>query len=39
MKEMYKLDIYKLSETLSDKIWYAFDELGPKINVFIRSTK
>ena len=30
MKEVYELDIYKLSETLSDKIWYAFDEWSEK---------
>jgi hypothetical protein len=24
MKEIYELDVYKLSETLSDMIWYAF---------------
>jgi len=32
MKEVYELDVYKLAEDLSD-------ELGPKLNAFIRSTK
>ena len=30
MKEVYELDIYKLPATLSDKIWYAFDECSKK---------
>jgi len=30
MKEIYELDIYKLSETLSDMIWYAFDKWPEK---------
>lgn len=25
MKEVYELDVYRLSEDLSDLIWYAFD--------------
>ena len=39
MKEVYELDVYQLAEDLSDLIWYAFDELGPRLNAFIRSTK
>ena len=31
MKEIYELDIYKLSEALSDMIWYAFDKWTEKI--------
>ena len=31
MKEIYELDIYKLAETLSDLIWYAFDDWSEKI--------
>ena len=31
MKEVYELDVYQLSEELSDKIWYAFDEWPQKI--------
>ena len=29
MKEIYELDVYKLSEQLSDLIWYGF-EIWPK---------
>jgi hypothetical protein len=39
MKEVYELDVYQLAEDLSDLIWYAFDELGSKLNAFIRSTR
>ena len=31
MKEIYELDVYKLSEELSDLIWYAFDEWSTKV--------
>ena len=31
MKEIYELDVYKLAETLSDLIWYAFDEWSEKV--------
>ena len=31
MKEIYDLDVYKLSEDLSDLIWYAFDEWSTKV--------
>ena len=31
MKEIYELDVYKLSEDLSDLIWYAFDEWPEKV--------
>ncbi len=30
MKEIYELDVYKLAETLSDLIWYAFDDWSDK---------
>jgi len=30
MKEIHELDVYKLSEDLSDIIWYAFDEWPEK---------
>jgi len=30
MKEIHELDVYKLSEDLSDLIWYAFDEWSEK---------
>ena len=26
MKEIYKLDVYKLAEELSDMVWHAFEE-------------
>ncbi len=52
MKEIYELDVYKLSDQLSDLIWQGYDvwpkkvqytkiidELGPKLNTFIKSTK
>ena len=31
MKQIYELDVYKLSEDLSDLIWYAFDEWPQKV--------
>jgi four helix bundle protein len=31
MKEIYELDVYKLSENLSDLIWYAFDGWPKKV--------
>jgi four helix bundle protein len=31
MKQIYELDVYKLSEDLSDLIWYAFDEWPKKV--------
>jgi four helix bundle protein len=31
VKEIYELDVYKLSEELSDLIWYAFDEWPRKV--------
>ena len=31
MKEIYELDVYKLSEQLSDLIWYAFDAWPKKV--------
>jgi len=31
MKEIYELDVYKLSEELSDLIWYAFDKWSKKV--------
>ncbi|MDJ0984922.1 MAG: four helix bundle protein [Desulfobacterales bacterium] len=31
MKEIYDLDVYNLAETLSDLIWYAFDEWSEKV--------
>jgi len=31
MKEIHKLDVYKLSEELSDLIWYGFDEWPKKV--------
>ena len=31
MKEVHELDVYKLSEDLSDLIWYAFDEWPQKV--------
>jgi len=31
MKEIYELDVYKLSEDLSDLIWYAFDQWSTKV--------
>lgn len=30
MKEIYELDVYKLSEQLSDLIWYAYDKWSQK---------
>ncbi len=45
MKEIHDMDIYQLAEQLSDRVWDAsrsykaiIDELGPKLNAFIRST-
>lgn len=31
MKEVYELDVYKLSEELSDMIWYDFDNWSVKV--------
>ena len=31
MKEVYELDIYKLSEELSDLVWYAYDKWSQKV--------
>lgn len=31
MKEVYELDVYRLAETLSDKIWYGFDQWPWKV--------
>ncbi len=31
MKEIYELDVYKLSEELSDLIWYGFDAWPRKV--------
>jgi len=31
MREIYEMDVYKLSEDLSDIIWYAFDEWSEKV--------
>jgi four helix bundle protein len=31
MKEIYELDVYKLSEELSDMIWYAYDKWTDKV--------
>jgi len=31
MKEIHELDVYKLSEELSDLIWYGFDEWPKKV--------
>jgi four helix bundle protein len=31
MKQIYELDVYKLSEDLSDLIWYVFDEWPQKV--------
>jgi four helix bundle protein len=31
MKEIYELVVYKLSEGLSDLIWYAFDQWSTKV--------
>ncbi len=33
MKEIYELDVYNLSEKLSDLIWYAFDTWPKKVQV------
>lgn len=30
MKEIYEMDVYRLSEQLSDMIWDAFDHWNPK---------
>jgi len=30
MKEIHELDVYKLSENLSDLIWYGFDKWSVK---------
>jgi len=31
MKEIYELDVYQLSEQISDLIWYAFDAWPKKV--------
>ena len=31
MKKIYELDVYKLSEELSDLIWYDFDKWNKKV--------
>jgi len=31
MKEIYELDVYRLSEELSDLIWFAFDKWPHKV--------
>ncbi|MBW1677415.1 MAG: four helix bundle protein [Deltaproteobacteria bacterium] len=31
MKEIHELDVYKLSEDLSDMIWYDFDKWSVKV--------
>ena len=31
MKEIYELDVYKLSEQLSDLIWYGYDVWSRKV--------
>jgi four helix bundle protein len=31
MKEIHELDVYKLSEDLSDLIWYSFDAWPKKV--------
>ena len=33
MKEIYELDVYNLSEKLSDLIWYAFDKWPKKVQL------
>jgi len=30
MKEVYELEVYKLAEDISDKIWFAFDKWPQK---------
>jgi hypothetical protein len=45
MKRAYDLDAYKLAEALSAVVWQTLisvtkvEELGPKLNKFINSTK
>jgi len=31
MKQVYELDVYKLAEELSDRIWYDFDKWNKKV--------
>ena len=31
MREVYELDVYKLAEELSDRIWFAFDTWSKKV--------
>ncbi|MEW6097416.1 MAG: hypothetical protein AB1567_12995 [bacterium] len=31
MKQVYELDVYKLAEELSDKVWYDFDKWNKKV--------
>ena len=33
MKEIYEMDVYKLAETLADKIWHAFDNWPHKARI------
>ena len=35
MKEIYELDVYKLSEQLSDLIWYGYDVWSRKVQYTI----
>jgi hypothetical protein len=47
MKRVYELDVYKLTETLSDMVWHDFDKCNKKVqntvglsdNTNINSTK
>jgi len=41
LKEVFELEVYQLSEKLSEINIYAevIDMLGPKLNAFIRRTK
>ena len=43
MKRVYELDVYKLAEELSESNATEYkaivEKLGPKLNVFINSTK
>jgi hypothetical protein len=31
MREVYELDVYKLAEGLSDRIWFGFDTWAKKV--------
>jgi len=35
MKEIHELDVYKLSEDLSDLIWYGFDKGSVKAQTLL----